>query len=281
MGTYVKIPWKQQFLAATIDFPAMYEKTNGECAYPLVIICHGFTSSRIGVDRLFVKTAHALTLDGFVVVRFDYEGCGESPGVYGNSGLDELIEQTKAVIDFGIKLKNIDYNQVVLLGHSLGGATALLTAVEDGRVNKLILWSAVAHPYEDIRKIVGREKVMNLKKVSAIDHLGYSFTAKFFQSLEKYHPLIAARNFSKDVLLIHGTNDEEIPAKYSADFEQVFLRRETGTCTRNEVIGANHTFSCGEHFQDLISKTLEWITKNVTVKTYQNTRTKSVKESII
>ncbi|EIJ78210.1 PGAP1 family protein [Bacillus methanolicus PB1] len=269
MGTYVKIPWKQHYLAATIDFPSKYERSNEEVVYPLVIICHGFTSSRIGVDRLFVKTAQELTLDGFVVVRFDYEGCGESSGVYGNSGLDELIEQTKAVIDFGIKLKNIDRKQIVLLGHSLGGATALLTAVEDSRVNKLILWSAVAHPYEDIRKIVGREKVANLKKVSAIDHLGYSLTSKFFHSLEKYHPLIAARNFSKDVLLIHGTNDKEIPAKYSADYEQVFLRRETGTCTRKEVIGANHTFSSGEYFQDLISKTREWITKsvNITVKT--------------
>ncbi|AIE60130.1 alpha/beta hydrolase family protein [Bacillus methanolicus] len=269
MGTYVKIPWKQQYLAASIDFPPTYEKSNGEIAFPLVIICHGFTSSRIGTHRLFVKTAHALTSDGFVVIRFDYEGCGESPGVYGDSGLDEFIEQTKAVIDFGTKLNNIDREQVVLLGHSLGGATALLTAVEDERVSKLILWSAVAHPYEDIRKIVGKEKVANLKKVSAIDHLGYSLTAKYFHSLEKYHPLNAARNFSKDVLLIHGTNDEEIPAKYSEDYERIFLRRETGTCIRKEVIGANHTFSCGEHFQDLISKTCEWITKNVYIPAKQ------------
>jgi uncharacterized protein len=273
MGTHVKIPWKQQYLTATIDFPPAYANSKGNHGFPLVIICHGFTGSRIGVDRLFVKTAKELTLDGFVVVRFDYAGCGESPGDYGNSGLDEFIEQTIAVIDYGIRMKNIDRDQVLLLGHSLGGATALLTAVEDERIAKLILWSAVAHPYEDIRKIVGIEKVANLNKVSTIDHLGYSFTAKFFDSLKKFQPLIAAQNFSKDVLLIHGTKDEEIPAKYSRDYEQVFLKREKGTCTRKEIIGANHTFSSGAHFQDLILKTREWVTKHVNnpFKAFQNT----------
>lgn len=259
MGKYVEIPWKHQHLAAIIDYPASIDNTQKEKRFPLVIICHGFTSSRIGVDRLFVKTGQALTIDGCAVLRFDYEGCGESPGFYGGSGMDEWIEQTKAVIGFALNLGNIDPDRIFLLGHSLGGATALLTATDDCRVNKLILWSAVAHPFGDIGKIVGWDKLKGLKKNHEIDHLGYTFKAKFFDSLEKYEPLVHAPKFLGDVLLVHGTHDDEIPFDYNFDYEQAFFNRECGTCEKKAIEGANHTFSTGIHFQELITCTRKWI----------------------
>lgn len=262
MCTQINIPWRNQHLIGSIHFPDFYlDKSN--VSYPLIIICHGFTSSRIGVDRLFVKSANQLTAEGCIVVRFDYSGCGESEGNYGNSGLDELIEQTINVIEFCSGIDKVDSNNITLLGHSLGGAAALLTAVRDNRIKQLILWSAVANPYEDIVKIVGVNNLRNFDKSTSIDYLGYTFTEKYFNSLSKFQPLEEIKEFRGDTLVIHGTDDKDIPVHYCQTYEKEFLLRTHGSCTKQIIQGANHTYSCSAHFKELIDTTKKWVNDKI------------------
>lgn len=256
MKKQILINWKQEKLAAVIDYP---ENLQAERKYPLLIICHGFVGSKVGVDRLFVKTSDALMKDEWIVLRFDYSGCGESSGDYGKTGLQDMIDQTRTVIDYGFNLKQVDQNEMTLLGHSLGGATAALTAANDRRIKRLILWSAVAYPYKDIKRIVGTEKVRLLRTVSSIDYLGYGLTKQFFDSLAGYEPLKAACDFSGDVLLIHGTDDEDIAVSYVRDYEKVFMNRNSGECLTREIREANHTFSNSEHFSQLLGCTRSWL----------------------
>ncbi|MCQ6276201.1 alpha/beta fold hydrolase [Bacillus sp. V3B] len=250
------ITWKKEKLAAVIDYP---ENIQLGRKYSLFIICHGFIGSKMGVDRLFVKTAQQLNQDQYIVLRFDYSGCGESSGDYGNTGLHDLIDQTRTVIDFAHQLQQVDQSQITLLGHSLGGATAALTAAQDHRIKRLILWSSVAYPYEDIKRIVGREKVQALQKDMTIDYLGYPLTKSFFDSLTGYQPMQAVVEFSGDVLIVHGTGDEDIPTSYAKEYEKVLAKRFSGTVLRYEVDGANHTFSRFDHFSELIGVTRSWI----------------------
>jgi uncharacterized protein len=267
MREQLMIRWKKELLAATIDYPANLKSWH---KYPLYIICHGFIGSKVGVDRLFVKAAEELNKDQAIVLRFDYSGCGESSGNYGKMGLHDLIDQTRTIIDYAYHLKQVDPNQITLLGHSLGGATAVLTASKDTRVKRLILWSSVARPYEDIKQIVGREKVRSLKNETAIDYMGYSLTRPFFDSLSVYQPLLAAVEFPGNVLILHGTGDEDIPVSYAQEYEKSFAKRVTGHCTRHEIEGANHTISNGKHFLELIQTTRRWANHNISITNNQS-----------
>jgi uncharacterized protein len=255
MRKQLSIKWQNERLATTIDYPVSLQP---EQKYPLFIICHGFIGSRVGVDRLFVKTAEELNQDQYIVLRFDYSGCGESTGHYGKMGMHDLIDQTRTVIDHAYQLEQVDRGQITLLGHSLGGATAVLTAAKDQRIKRLILWSSVVYPYEDIKRIVGREKVRSLKNVTAIDYMGYKLTKPFFDALSNYQPLQATADFPGNVLIIHGTGDEEIPVSYAQEYEKAFAKRFSGSCTRREIKGANHTISSSDHFSDLILTTRKW-----------------------
>ncbi|MDZ5471574.1 alpha/beta fold hydrolase [Bacillus sp. 31A1R] len=260
MYKQIHINWNNKKLAGTIHYP-LEEREYGttKSIYPLVIICHGFVGSRIGVNRLFVKTAEELIKENCIVVRFDYSGCGESEGHYGDTCLDELIDQTTVVIDYALGLSHVDKERVFLLGHSLGGATALLTVVRDTCIKHLIMWSAVAKPFEDITNIVGTNLVRGLGSTNKLDYLGYSFSNKFFESLKKYQPLKELERFTGDVLLIHGKSDEEIPVAYCTQYNEAFNKRVQGLTNRVEVDSANHTYSCEQSFRELIAKTKEWV----------------------
>jgi dipeptidyl aminopeptidase/acylaminoacyl peptidase len=249
--------WK---LAATLHYPKLSdeEEKQGD-RIPIVIICHGFVGNRIGTDRLFVKAARELSANGYMVLRFDYAGSGESYGDYGQEGLDSMIEQTRIVLDYMSDIEGTDPERVTLLGHSLGGAVSILTAAKDKRVTNLVLWASVAHPLSDILSITGEQVYENAQKQGYGEYLGYRLTSSFFESLTKYHPLREINHFSGDVLLIHGTSDDVIPADYSFLYQKLFWTRLGGECDKEIIMHANHTFSSESSAQAAILRTKSWL----------------------
>jgi uncharacterized protein len=259
MERHFTIQTEQLELAATIHYPERETTNHREERLPLIIICHGFVGNKIGVDRLFVKAARDLCRDGYMVLRFDYGGCGESTGEYGAGGLDDLITQTRYVLDYAEDIDCVDPTRITLLGHSLGGAVALLTAAQDRRVKSLVLWAPVAHPFHDIVKITGKPVYEEAIRTGTSTYLGYSFKPTFFESLAKYHPFEYTRKFSGDVLLIHGTSDDVIPVDYTFLYQKAFWLRSGGICDKEVLFQGDHTFSSGSSAADCIKKTREWL----------------------
>ncbi|THF78789.1 alpha/beta hydrolase [Cohnella fermenti] len=246
-------------LAATIHYPNDIHHHSGEKKWPIIVVAHGFVGNRVGVDRLFVLSASELASQGNLVIRFDYAGCGESDGVYGEHGLDSMIEQTRAVLDYALGLDIVDPCRVTLLGHSLGGAVALLTAVRDRRVKSLILWAPVGYPFNDIVRIVGRSTYEEAVTKGASDYLGYELRPSFFDSLLKHQPFQETQKFSGDVLLVHGTGDDVIPVDYTFLLEKTFWLRGEGRCDKVVIFQADHTFTRGEYKKELFRATTDWL----------------------
>ncbi|WP_312094515.1 alpha/beta hydrolase [Niallia sp.] len=246
------IKWKDENIVLSIDYPK--EEYN---EYKTVIICHGLIGSRVGVDRLFVKTSNLLTEKGYLVIRFDYKGCGESSGEYGSNRLSDLIEQTEAIIQFAYE--EISIKELILLGHSLGGAVALCTAINDSRVSRLIQWAAVGNPAFDIRRIFGADRLSELAEKEVVDFNGYSFYQTYFESLAEYHPLEICHYFSGDVLLAHGSADQDIPYHYMNEYKNNYLQREMGSVEVLLIENGKHTFSSASQFNELISGTIQWL----------------------
>lgn len=268
MERQILIQHGKEAIAASIHYPAEAHKgVRCKERVPLVIICHGFVGSRIGVDRLFVKTARRLAEGGYLVIRFDYLGCGESTGTYGNEGVESMIAQTRAVLEYGLGCSDVDPTRVTLIGHSLGGAVALLTAAQDRRVKNLVLWSAVGYPFNDIVKITGREVYDDSKKYGHADYLGYEFNPVFFESLGIYQPFQEALKFNGNVLVVHGTSDDVIPVDYAFLFQKIFWMRREGRCDKEIIFQADHTYSSGEHCSQLLKLTLGWLDQQEIVET--------------
>ncbi|MFD2673677.1 alpha/beta hydrolase [Marinicrinis sediminis] len=256
----LSIPYQQLELAATLHLPG--DLAQPGVSTPLVLICHGFTGSRIGANRLFVHGARALQKKGYAVLRFDYAGCGESTGDYGAEGLQSMVQQTKAVLDYARhSLDSFTPSEIILLGHSLGGATAVLTAVTEPQIDKLILWAPVAHPYQDIMEIVGKPQVEQALRDGSVPYLSYRLQERFFHSLQQCQPLFDAQRVQGDALILHGSSDDVIPTDYCFLYDKVLKLRNAGTVSKEVLFQADHTFSRLEHQEQLFELTLAWLAR--------------------
>lgn len=246
-------------LSAVIHYPEAWNGEEQQRRFPLIVICHGFVGNRIGTNRLFVKAARYFSKQGFMVLRFDYAGCGESEGDYGSSGFDALIHQTRHVLDYALDIEGLSHERVIVLGHSLGGAVALATAAIDKRIKTLVLWAPVAHPFSDIIRITGKEVYEQAVIEGSADYLGYSFTSSFFESLSEHQPLREVKHISGDILLVHGTSDDVVPVDYSFLYQKLFWTRHDGQCDKEIIFQGDHTFSSGLSTTIAFDTTAHWL----------------------
>ena len=75
---------------------------------------------------------------GYVVLRFDMRGCGDSEGEFGRVICLEQVEDTSSALSFLAKHPAVDPARIGLIGSSFGGAVAVYTGGVDERVAAVI-----------------------------------------------------------------------------------------------------------------------------------------------
>lgn len=129
-------------LAATLTVP------DGEPLrrHPAVLLIHGTglldRDETIANHRPFRTIAEHLSAAGYVVLRYDKRGAGESTGPTEALQLEDLAADAEAAFDWLRARPEVDAGQVSLLGHSEGGMIAPMIAARRPEVHALVLLSA-------------------------------------------------------------------------------------------------------------------------------------------
>jgi uncharacterized protein len=106
--------------------------TAGKSVRPAFVVMHGFGSNK---DGGFAKAAGDLMAGlGYVVLRLDFRGCGQSEGPRGRVICMEQVEDTQSAISFLETVDGVDKTKIGLMGHSFGAAVAVYAAAVDKRV---------------------------------------------------------------------------------------------------------------------------------------------------
>src|SRR5918994_3132934 len=139
----VSIPGSGFNIAATITKP----KTAAE-RYPAVVLLSGAGGGdRDGVAAgvpMLGQLAGALADAGFLTVRHDKRGYGQTGGRAESATLADFAEDTRAVVRYLDKRKDVDPKRIVVLGHAEGAWVGLLAASREDKIAGVISIAAPA-----------------------------------------------------------------------------------------------------------------------------------------
>jgi pimeloyl-ACP methyl ester carboxylesterase len=110
---------------------------------PAFIVLHGFGSNRSAGNVL--KPCAMLEKLGYVTLRFDMPGCGESEGERGRLICLEQVAATSDALGFLAQHRNVDGARIALIGSSFGAAVVVYTGGVDKRVAAVISTSGWGH----------------------------------------------------------------------------------------------------------------------------------------
>ena len=196
-----------------IRLSAVLERPNADRC-PLVIVLHGFTSSKNKGHT--VAACEAMREAGFATLRFDLYGHGESGGSFKDHTLYKWISNTLAVVECA---RSLDFvTDIYLSGHSQGGLTAALVA---GMAPDLIKGLILRAPAFMIPRCAREGSMLGFSfdPLRVPDEMpifkGLTLGGNYVRTAQTVHPEEAMDRFPGRVLLIHGDADDLVPVEDS------------------------------------------------------------------
>lgn len=162
-------------------------KGGGAAPKPTVLIVRGVGASAADApgNNAFRDLAFQLSRAGFIAVRYDPQGVGDSDGPP-NATVDFNAETADvlAIIEALRDDPRVDPDQILLFGHGTGGGVAAQAASKDGAVAGLIVVGTIARPLMEYL-LESRRQQMLLAGLSPdeIDQLVRKHVAIFAQML--------------------------------------------------------------------------------------------------
>jgi pimeloyl-ACP methyl ester carboxylesterase len=220
----------------------------------LVILCHGFTGNKVESRRIFVEAGRAFVEQGLDALRFDFYGSGDSAGEFADSSLSINVANLRdAVLWAGQQ----GYQDIAVLGMSMGGATAIL-ALPDPAVKALITWSSVPDVQQLFSSLIqGWES--RAEQTDVFEYEGWLIKKSFWQDAVQHDIIKSFASITIPKLIIQGTADSPV---FTSGFE-AFRRVAQPPADFMQVPGAGHTFSNPSHRQQVIRQTLIWLKRHL------------------
>jgi len=99
---------------------------------PAMMVLHGFGGNKNGgIPEVAAKLFAGL---GYVTLRFDMRGCGNSEGVSGRVICLEQVEDTSSAVSFLATRPEVRADRIAVMGFSFGAAVAVYAAGVDERI---------------------------------------------------------------------------------------------------------------------------------------------------
>ena len=215
----------------------------GEEPKPTVLLLHGCPGLEKNLDL-----AARLRDRGWNALLFHYRGCWGSAGRY---DLRTIPRDVTAAVDYLAGYPLVDAGRIAVVGHSLGGWAALVTAATEPRLRAVGVYGAAARLGEDLRLSPGQLE-QEFTRFLATTPEEFAFqVASVAEQMDGRAAVTAIR--PRPLLMVHGTEDRWVPVARARE-----LAARAGSPARYiEVEGANHAFSW--HRAELANLIAGWL----------------------
>jgi pimeloyl-ACP methyl ester carboxylesterase len=261
----VTIPAAGFNLGATLTRPA-----SGPARLPAVILLSGPAVGdregfALGVP-LFGQLAGALADAGFLAVRYDKRGNGQSGGRSESATIRDYADDARSVFDWLEDRRDVDPDRIALIGHGDGAWIALLTAARERDVAAVVTFSGPATPGTELNleqqqlaldrstlTPAERDARIALQKQiqSAVltgkgwdtvpPELRRQADTPWFQSFLAFEPAEVIEDVRAPLLLVHPALDREVPAAHVERLAELAKTESDSKAVEVVVVrGVNH-----------------------------------------
>jgi len=262
----VTIPGLGFNLAGTITKPS-----NATTPLPALILIGGSgptdRDATVAGIPIFGHLARDLVAAGFIVVRYDKRGVGQSGGRAESVTIADYAEDARSVLLWLEKRKDVDKNRIGLVGHSEGAAVAMLVGGrERGKVAGIALLAGPStngativleqqkHLLDQMKvdEAQRAEKVALQEKINAAVVSGRGWQdlpeaarqiadTPWFYSYLTFDPERAMRDTRAPVLIVQGELDTQVKPHHADKLLEFAKARKTKeTAELVKVPGVNH-----------------------------------------
>ena len=251
------------------------------------LVLHGFGSNKDSSTSITVARFFASL--GYVVLRFDMRGCGESEGARGRVICLEQVEDTKNAFEFMADRAEVNPRCIAVFGHSFGAAVAVYAAGVDQRIVACIssggwgdgekkfrkqhaspaAWERFSSMLEEGRRRMQRGESMMVPRFDIVPirpelrgNLAPGSILEFpFEVVESMYTFTAnevvGRIAPRPLLLVHPANDTVTPTEQSID-----LFRHAGMPKELHLVAGVDHFLFSESNTLVLNLVRDWLGQN-------------------
>ncbi len=220
-----------------------------------IVFGHCFTCSRH--TTVLRRVCTDLAENGFMALRFDFSGNGQSEGAFSASTFSRQIDEMKTAAQY---LSSRGARWIGMCGHSMGAVVSFLTANQmtsikavccmGGRFSDMHASRFLSPAQKDELKTSGRVIFISRGRTLIM-------TRDFLKDADRFDLLEVLRQCTTPALVIHGDRDDVVPV------HEAHLAGEANPDWVETAIikGADHMFSHPEHLREVSERVVEWFKK--------------------
>lgn len=242
--------------------------------FPIVILVHGSgpndKDESIGNNKPFKDLADGLGSKGIAVLRYD-----KRTKVYSNKSKedinkltvkDEYLDDVSSAIRLVKGRKEIDRNNIYVIGHSQGGMLAPRIAKLNSDLKGIVMMAAPAGRFEaslidqlihisegNLSDEEKREMDAMKAKIEKVKHNDFSKNSaenlfglpeSYWRDLNHYHQIDVAKKLDCKILVLQGERDYQVPLKEFDVWKKELSTKKNVECHSYPKL--NHLFLEGE-----------------------------------
>lgn len=246
---------KQDFtLDARLDLPKDFEATSIDKIKDFVIFCHCFTCTKATITTY--RICRLLAEQGYAVLRFDFMGLGNSEGDFSTTTFASTQDDLNSAINF---LTESYRAPTFLMGHSLGGTTALSVAQSHNSIKGVVTVASPSEP-EHVLHHFGHALTLLEQGIAASFAVAgefYDIEPTFVEDVRSVDMPSILSALEKPVLIFNIENDALVDEENSNEIQQ-WTKAETELVTLKNT---NHLLSDKTATGDVAARIVDWMDK--------------------
>ena len=265
----VRVAAKGFSLAASVTTPV--DREPPEEGWPAVLLVPGTglvdRDENIDGVPIFGQLASRLADAGYLVMRYDKRGVGQSGGRPEAADLEVYADDVRTMIKYLDRRDDVDDKRLVVLGHDEGGWIALQAAARERDIDAVVLLAVPGTPgaefvLEQQQNRLARMQTTDAERQRQIalqtqiveaalgegswdnvpENLRRRADTPWFRSFLEFEPAEVVTRARQPVLIAHGEVDERVPVAHADRLAAVAetRRRKESTVEVAKLPGVNH-----------------------------------------